>query len=411
MVDKKEIAMQLLNLPEKIYYMPGAVQYLAKMPDIHRVVVVTDRDSIKDGFMDRLNYYLEKNECTPVVDIFYDVNPCADTVSVYRGLDVMRSFRPDTVIALGGGNVMDIAKAMAALYSNPEKTLAEIADKYNCGKYEKKLKIVCIPTTSGLGAEITSSAVICDKEANVKYHLADCGIKPDVTITDCGFAYSASDDSAAVHGLEVLAHAVEAYASLLNSDYTDAFALHAIKMTFKYLPRACKNGSEDHQAREKMHNAAAIAGMAYESTLCGVNSALSHSVSAETGISKGLADAVLLPYTIEYNSKTEGSDMAWPKYGKQSAPERYRKIAAYLGLPAATAEEGVNSLISAINELMEKIGAPKTFKEAGAEEAAYLNLIPVMSARAADDRDIAANPRLVKEEELKELLRTAYYGK
>lgn len=403
--------MQLLNLPEKIYYMRGAVQYLEKMPEIHRVLIAADHDALNAGFIHRLNYYLEKNESAPVIDVFYDINACADTDSVYRGVGLMKSFRPDTVIALGGGSVMDVAKAMSVLYANPEETLASISDKYNTKTYEKNVKIVCIPTTSGSGAEITSSAVIRDNETGAKYHLVDCGIKPDVAIVDCGFAYSLSDESAAKQGMEVLAHALEAYTSVLYSDYTDSFALHAIKMVFDYLPRSCKNGGEDRLAREKMHNAAAIAGMAYESTLCGVNSALSHGVSAETGVSKSIADAVLLPYTIAYNADSNAPSEVWPKYGKKAAAERYREIANYLGLPADTPEKGAESLIKAVNDLMDEIGVPKAFAEAGVEENTYLNLIPVMASRAENDRDIAGNPRLVKVKELKELLKSAYYGK
>jgi acetaldehyde dehydrogenase/alcohol dehydrogenase len=397
--------MQLFNVPERIYYMPGAVQYLAKMPDIHRVLVVSDRENVK--FIERLNYYLEKNEEVPVVDVFYDVNHCADTDTVSRGVGAMRSFRPDTVIALGGGNVMDSAKAMAVLYANPDATLESIADEYNGETYEKKVKIVCVPTTSGSGAEITSTAVICDSETGKKYHLTECGIKPDVAITDCGFVYSSTDEAAAKNGLEVLARGIEAYTSLLYNDYTDGLALHAIKMVFKYLPRSCKNGSEDRLAREKMHNAAAIAGMAYESTLCGVNSALSHSVSAEMGVSKGLSAGILLPYTIAYNSENSASEEAWPKYGKKAACERYREIAEFLGLPSSAAEEGVKSLIDAVKELIAEIGAPASFKAAGAEEAVYLNRLPAMAARAAEDRDIATNPRIPTEEELKAILKSA----
>lgn len=399
--------MQIFNVPEKIYFMPGAVQYLQKMPDLHRVVIFSDKETIAAGLLDRVNYYLERNECKPVIDVFYDINRVADLNSVEKGVGIMRSFKPDAVIALGGGNVIDTTKAAAAVFSNPELTIEQLANKYDCHKCEKKTRIVCIPTTSGSGAEITSNAVVFGEDGT-KYHLTNCNIEPNVAIVDCELVYEATDKHSIAHGFEVLAHGIEAFASVMYSDYTDAFALSAIKMTFDYLPRACKNGAADHEAREKMHNAACIAGMAYESTLCGLNSALSHSVSSQTGVSKGISDAVLLPYTIAYNAETKVGE-AWPKYDKEGAAERYRKIAEYLGLPADTPAKGTKSLIAEIKKLSKEIGAPSSFKEADSDRD-FLNAVPLMAEKALEDRDIAGNPRVPAAEELEELLRKAYQG-
>ncbi|MGN0598516.1 MAG: iron-containing alcohol dehydrogenase [Oscillospiraceae bacterium] len=398
--------MQLFNVPEKIYFMPGAVQYLEKLPELHRVVVFTDKETIGAGIYEHLKYYLERNGAAPVVDVFYDINRIADLDSVNRGVAILRNFKPDTVIALGGGNVMDTAKAAAAVFSNPDLTLDQLADKYSCNNCERKMRIVCIPTTSGSGAEITSTAVVFGQDGK-KYHLVDCNIKPDVAIVDSELVFEASDEISAAHGFEVLAHGIEAFVSVMHSDYTDSFALSAIKATFDYLPRSCKNGSADHEAREKMHNAAAIAGMAYESTLCGLNSALSHSVSSATGVSKGIADAVFLPYTIEFNAAGNVSE-AWPKYGKEGAAERYRQIAEYLGLDAGTPKKGVKSLVSAIKKLAKEIGVASSFESAGSD---YLNKISFMAEKALEDRDMAGNPRAAVACELEEILRAAYSGK
>ncbi len=398
--------MQLFNVPERIYFMPGAVQYLEKIPELHRVVVFTDKETIGAGIYEHLKYYLERNECHPVVDVFYDINRIADLDSVNRGAAILRNFKPDTIIALGGGNVIDTAKAAETVFSNPDLTIDQLADKYACNKCEKAMRIVCIPTTSGSGAEITSTAVVFGQDGK-KYHLVDCNIKPDVAIVDSELVYEASDELSAAHGFEVLAHGIEAYVSVMHSDYTDSFALSAVKTVFDYLPRSCRNGSADHEAREKMHNAAAIAGMAYESTLCGLNSALSHSVSSETGVSKGIADAVLLPYTIEFNAAGKVSE-AWPKYGREGAAERYRQIAAYLGLDAETPEKGVKSLVSAVKKLAEEIGVPTNFESAG---TSFLNSIPFMAEKALEDRDMAGNPRAAVASELEEMFRSAYSGK
>lgn len=400
--------MQIFNVPERIYFMPGAVQYLEKMPELHRVVVFTDKETVGAGLLNRLNYYLERNGSAPVVDVFYDINRIADLASVNRGVSIMRNFNPDTIIALGGGNVMDTTKAAAAIYSNPDLTIEQIADKYGCYSFDKKVRIVCIPTTSGSGAEITSNAVVFAEDGK-KYHLVDCKIKPDVAIVDSELVFEATDELSVAHGFEVLAHGIEAFVSVMHSDYTDSFALSAIKTTFDYLPRACKNGAADHEAREKMHNAATIAGMAYESTLCGLNSALSHSVSSETGVSKGISDAVLLPYTIAFNAAGKVSE-AWPKYGREGASERYRQIADYLGLDADTPAKGVKSLIAAVKKLAKEVGAPSSFEAAGAE-ANFLNGVPFMAQKALDDRDIAGNPRVASAAELEEILRNAYSGK
>lgn len=393
--------MQIFNVPEKIYFMPGAVQYLEKLPEMHRVVVFADKETIGAGLLEHINYYIERNESAPVVDVFYDINRIADIASVNRGVSIMKSFNPDTVIALGGGNVMDTMKAAAALYSNPEMTIEQLADKYACNNVVKKARIVCIPTTSGSGAEITSTAVVFGEDGK-KYHLVDCNIKPDVSIVDCRMVID--DGRFAEHGFEVIAHGIEAYVSVMHSDYTDSFALSAVKTSFDYLARLCKNGRSDAEAAEKMHNAAAIAGMAYESTLCGLNSAVSHSVSSEAGVSKGVADAVLLPFTIKYNAASD-VEKAWPKYGRDGAAERYRQIAAYLGLEADTCGKGVESLVSAIRKLAAEIGIMPNFSSVGSE---YLNKIPFMAEKALEDRDIAGNPRVPTAADIEEILRNAY---
>jgi len=283
---------------------------------------------------------------------------------------------------------------------------------YKFPKMGKKSKFVAIPTTSGTGSEVTSFAVISDKSKNMKYPLADYELTPDVAIIDPEFVMSVPQSPTADTGLDVLTHAIEAYVSILASDYTDALALGAIKLVFEYLPRSYKNGANDPLAREKMHNASCMAGMAFTNAFLGINHSLAHKLGGEFHVPHGRANAVLLPYVIAYNGETNPTKFTtWPKYGKFIAPERYAEIAKSLGLKAGTPEEGVASLIKAVKELMKEVNIPGTFKELGIDEKTYVNAIPDLAFKAFEDQCTTANPRLPKVTELEELYKKAYYGK
>lgn len=418
-VAKRRVNMQWFKVPEKIYFETGSVQYLAKMPDITRALIVCDPMMVQLGFLDRVTYQLDKNANKPAIEVFSDVEPDPDLTTVRKGTEVMNRFKPDVIIAVGGGSAMDAAKAMWLFYENPDADFVGMAQKfldirkrvYKFPKMGKKAKMVAIPTTSGTGSEVTSFAVISDKSQHMKYPLADYELTPDVAIIDPEFVMTVPKGATADTGLDVLTHAIEAYVSILASDYTDALALHAIKLVFEYLPRSYKNGAADPVAREKMHNASCIAGMAFTNAFLGVNHSLAHKLGGEFHIAHGRANAILLPHVIAYNGETNPSKfMAWPKYGKFIAPERYQEIAKSLGLPAKTPEEGVKSLVKAVRDLMTELNIPFTLKEMGVDEKEYMEKVPELAYKAFGDQCTTANPRLPKIHELEELYRLAYYG-
>nr|WP_307992418.1 bifunctional acetaldehyde-CoA/alcohol dehydrogenase [uncultured Niameybacter sp.] len=419
-VAKRRVNMQWFKIPEKIYFEAGSVQYLAKMPNISRALIVADPMMVKLGYVDRVIYQLNKNANKVSVEIFSDVEPDPDVTTVRKGAEVMRSFQPDVIIALGGGSAMDAGKAMWLFYEHPEADFVGMSQKfldirkrvYKFPHMGKNAKFVAIPTTSGTGSEVTSFAVISDKSKNMKYPLADYELTPDVAIIDPEFVMSVPAGPTADTGLDVLTHAIEAYVSVLASDYTDALAMKAIELVFKYLPRSYKNGAKDPEAREKMHNASCIAGMAFTNAFLGINHSLAHKLGGEFHVAHGRANAILLPHVIGYNGETNPSKfMAFPKYGKFTAPERYQDIARMLGLPAATPEEGVKSLVKAVRDLMKELNIPFTLKEMGVDEKVFLSKVNELAYKAFEDQCTTANPRLPRVQELEELYKLAYYGK
>jgi acetaldehyde dehydrogenase/alcohol dehydrogenase len=419
-VAKRRVNMQWFKIPEKIYFESGSVQYLAKMPNISRAMIIADPMMVQLGYVDRVIYQLNKNANKVMVEIFSEVEPDPDIETVRKGAAAMRSFKPDVIIALGGGSAMDAGKAMWLFYEHPEADFVGMAQKfldirkrvYKFPIMGKASKFVAIPTTSGTGSEVTSFAVISDKSKNMKYPLADYELTPDVAIIDPDFVMTVPASPTADTGLDVLTHAIEAYVSVLASDFTDGLAIKAIQLVFEYLPRSYKHGAKDPVAREKMHNASCIAGMAFTNSFLGINHSLAHKLGGEFHIPHGRANAVLLPHVIAYNGETNPSKfMAFPKYGKFIAPERYAEIAKALGLPAATPEEGVKSLVQAVKDLMKEVNIPFTIKEMGVDEKTYLNTISDLAYKAFEDQCTTANPRLPKVVELEDLYKKAYYGK
>ena len=426
-VAKRRLNMQWFKVPEKIYFEPGSVQYLAKMPDIKRVMIVADPGMVQFHFVEKVIYQLEKNAGKPIIEVFSEVEPDPDLTTLKKGVEVMNRFQPDTIVALGGGSAIDAAKGMWLFYENPDADFIGMAQKfldirkrvYKFPKMGKKAKLVAIPTTSGTGSEVTSFAVISDKANNMKYPLADYELTPDIAIIDPQFVMTLPKSSVAFTGLDVLTHAIEAYVSTLANDYTDAMALHAIKLVFKYLPSSYSVG--DEISREKMHNASCIAGMAFTNAFLGINHSLAHKLGGEFHIPHGLANAYLLPHVIEYNGEPTPTKLAaWPKYDHYMAPERYAEIAKTLSLVPETASdaEGVKALADAVRKLMGEVGIPLTIKEAGKldkrsyiDPKVYENALDDLAYKAFGDQCTTANPRLPKVEELKNLYMLAYYGK
>lgn len=424
LINKKRVArrrynMQWFKIPEKIYFKPGSIQYLSKMNDISRAFIVTDEVMVKLGYINKVLYYLRKRTGRNYVhsEIFDKVQPDPTVQTVLEGVDVINTFKPDVIIALGGGSVIDAAKAIWLFYEHPNTDFDDLRMKFmdirkRVFKYPplgNKAKLVAIPTTSGTGSEVTSFTVITDPEKEIKYPLADYELTPDVAIIDPDFVQSVPPQVTADTGLDVLTHAIEAYVSVMASDYTDALALKAIQLVFQYLPRVYENGA-DQIAREKMHNASCIAGMAFTNAFLGINHSLAHKLGGEFHIPHGRANAVLLPHVIRYNSLKPSKFNAFPNYEHYIAHEKYAEIARYLGLPAANIEEGINSLISAITDLLKKLKMPLSIKDCGISEEQFMNAIDELSDRAFEDQCTTSNPRMPLVSELKEIYQKAYYG-
>ncbi|WP_208560204.1 bifunctional acetaldehyde-CoA/alcohol dehydrogenase [Marinilactibacillus kalidii] len=410
--------MQWFKLPPKIYFEKNSVQYLAKMPDIKRAFIVTDPMMVKLGYVDKVLYHLRNRTDYVHCEIFSDVEPDPSKETVLRGAQAMREFQPDVVISLGGGSPMDAAKGMWLFYEHPDTDFHGLKQKfldirkrvYKYPKLGEKAKFVAIPTTSGTGSEVTSFAVITDNENNIKYPLADYELTPDVAIIDPQFVMSVPKVVTADTGMDVLTHAIEAYVSNMANDYTDGLAIKAIQLVFEYLPKAYENG-DDELAREKMHNASTIAGMAFANAFLGINHSLAHKLGAKFHIAHGRANAILMPHVIRYNAKKPTKFVSFPKYENFIADVRYAEIAKALGLPASTTEEGVASLVNAIYELAKKLNIPMSIKENGVDKKEFEAQVDELADRAFEDQCTTANPKLPLVKELAEVYRQAFIGK
>ncbi len=417
-VAKRRVNMQWFKVPDKIYFEHNSIQYLEKMPNITRAFIVTDPGMVSLGYVDKILYYLRKRTEHVHCEIFSDVEPDPSIETVKRGAQMMDEFKPDVIIALGGGSAMDAAKGMWLFYEHPDVDFNSLRLRFldirkRAFKFPKmgnKAQLVAIPTTSGTGSEVTSFAVISDKKNNMKYPLADYELTPNIAIIDPQFVMSLPKSATADTGLDVLTHALEAYVSVMASDYTDGLAMKAIQLVFKYLPRAYKNGAEDAEAREKMHNASCMAGMAFTNAFLGLNHSIAHKIGGEYHVPHGRANAVLLPHVIKYNASIPSKFVSFPKYKKFIADEKYAEIAAFLGLPAKTTEEGVQSLINAVIDLMKEVNEPLSFSECGIDEETYMRNVPDIANKAFEDQCTTANPKLPLVKEIEQIMRDAYKG-
>lgn len=414
---RRNTNMQWFKLPPKIYFEKYSTGYLEKMANITKAFIVTDEAMVKLGYVDIIKYYLEKRENNVQIEVFSDVEPDPSDDTVYKGAERMKLFQPDTIIAFGGGSAMDAAKGMWMFYEYPTTTFDGPKQKfldirkrsYQYPKLGRKASFVAIPTTSGTGSEVTPFAVITDKEKNIKYPLADYELTPDVAIIDPQFVSTVPKSITADTGMDVLTHAIEAYVSVLANDYTDGLALHAIKLVFNYLPRAYRDGS-DLEAREKMHNASAIAGMAFANAFLGINHSLAHKIGAEFHIPHGRANAILMPHVIRYNAKKPTKFTAFPKYKYFIADKRYAEIARTLGLKASTTEEGVESLITAVCKLAKELNINMSIQAQGVSEKEFTDKVSYLADRAFEDQCTTANPKLPLVKELEEVYMNAFIG-
>jgi len=409
--------MQWFKVPEKIFFEAGSIGYLEKMPNITKAFIVTDSSMVDFGYVDKILYHLRNRGQYVHSEIFSEVEPDPSFETIKKGVAAMNEFKPDVIIALGGGSPIDAAKGMWLFYEHPDADVEGLKLKfmdirkrtYKFPKLGGKCKMVAIPTTSGTGSEVTSFAVITDKEKNIKYPLADYELTPDVAIVDPELVMTLPAKLTADTGMDVLTHAIESYVSVMASDYTDGLAEKAIELVFEYLPQAYEDGT-NRKAREKMHNASCIAGMAFTNAFLGLNHSIAHKIGGEYHVPHGRANAIILPYVIKYNGTMPTKFVSFPKYETFVADERYAEIAKRLGLSAASKEEGVNSLVKAVQELMEKLDMPKSFKECGIDEQEYMSKLDMLADNAFSDQCTGVNPRVPLVEEIKQILIDAYYG-
>ncbi len=416
-VAKRRVNMQWFKVPEKIYFEAGSIAYLEKMPEIQKAFIVTDESMVKLGYIDKVLYHLRNRQQYVHSEIFSGVEPDPSFDTIKRGVAAMESFQPDVIIAVGGGSAIDAAKGMWLFYEHPDADVEGLKLKfmdirkrtYKFPKLGQKAKMVAIPTTSGTGSEVTSFAVITDKEKNKKYPLADYELTPDVAIVDPDLVMTLPKSITADTGMDVLTHALEAYVSVMASDYTDGLAEKAVELVLKYLKEAYEHG-DNKLAREKMHNASTIAGMAFTNAFLGLNHSIAHKIGAEFHVPHGRANAIILPYVIRYNASKPTKFVSWPKYEHFIADQKYAEIAKQSGLKADTVEEGVSSLIQAIKDLRDSINIPKSLQEAGLDEKEFLAKVDLIADRAFEDQCTTANPRVPLVEEIKQILIDSYYG-
>ncbi len=417
-IAKRRVNMQWFKIPPKIYFEYDSVQYLEKMEGISKAFIVSDPMMVQLGYVDKVTYYLNKREESCHYKIFSDVEPDPDVETVMRGVAEMRSFQPDVVIALGGGSAMDAAKCMWLFYEHPDTSFDGLRQKFmdirkRVVKFPhlgSKCKMVAIPTTSGTGSEVTAFTVITDKKKGIKYPLADYAVTPNVAIIDPQFVLSLPKRATADTGMDVLTHAIEAYISNMANDYTDGLALQAMDLVFTYLKRAYENGKFDLKAREKMHNASCIAGMAFTNAFLGLNHSMAHKLGGDYHIPHGRANAILLPYVVKYNSLKPNKFVPFPKYERFMADEKLAKAARFLGFGGKNDEESIDNFIKAIRQLMKDMDMPLSIKDEGIDEKVFMDNIEALSEKAHDDQCTGANPKYPLVSEIVELYKQAYYG-
>ena len=411
-----------LRTPEKVYFkrgcMPVALDELGTIIHKKRAFIVTDTFLYKNGYTKPITDKLDQMGI--VYSCFYDVEPDPKLKCAKAGAEQMRSFEPDTIIALGGGSAMDAAKIMWVMYEHPEVDFMDMAMDfmdirkrvYTFPKMGEKAYFVAIPTSAGTGSEVTPFAIITDEATGKKWPLADYQLLPNMSIVDADNMMNMPKGLTSASGIDVMTHALEAYVSVMASDYTDGLALKAIKNVFTYLPRAYEYGAADAEAREKMANASCMAGLAFANAFLGVNHSLAHKLGAFHHLPHGVANALVLTYVIRYNAAEAPAKMGtFPQYQYPHAFERYVEAARFAGITGKDDQEVFENFIQALEELKAKIGIKKTIADYGISEKDFLATLDEMVEQAFDDQCTGANPRYPLMSELKEIYLKAYYGK
>ncbi len=412
-ISKRRNNMQWVKLPPKVYFEQDSLLYLAEMDKVERVVIICDPGMVEFGYTSLVEGVLRRRKIEPQIKVFSEVEPNPSTDTVYSGLDMITTFKPDTIIALGGGSAMDAAKAMWMFFEHPETSFFGAKQKfldirkrtYKIGKPENT-KFICIPTTSGTGSEVTPFAVITDSETHVKYPLADYALTPDIAIVDPQFVMSVPKSVTADTGMDVLTHAIESYVSVMASDYTRGLSLQAIKLTFEYLKSSVEKG--DKISREKMHNASTMAGMAFANAFLGISHSIAHKIGGEYHIPHGRTNAILLPHVIRYNARDPQKHTLFPKYEFFRADTDYADIAKFLGLKGDTIEELVEALATAVYELGHSVGIKMNLKSQGVTKEVLNATIDRMAELSYEDQCTTANPKEPLISELKGIIQAAY---
>ena len=408
--------------PEKVYIkkgcLPVALDELRSVRGAKKVFIVTDSFLYQNGYTKPITDKLDEMGIQHTT--FFNVQPDPTLANATEGAAQMRSFAPDTIIALGGGSAMDAAKIMWVLYEHPEVDFMDMAMRfidirkriYTFPKMGEKAYFIASPTSAGTGSEVTPFAVITDEKTGVKYPLADYELLPNMAIIDTDFHMSAPKGLTAASGIDAVTHAVEAYAAMLATDYTDALALKSLKVIFEYLPRAYDNGAVDVEAREKMANDATMAGMAFANAFLGVCHSMAHKLGAFHHLPHGVANALMIEEVLRFNAEERPVKMGtFSQYDHPHTLARYAEIADYLGIGGTGDKEKLEGLIKAINALKARVGIKETIKDYGIDEDSFLSTLDEMVEQAFDDQCTGANPRYPLMSEIKQMYLNAYYGK
>ncbi|RII32794.1 iron-containing alcohol dehydrogenase [Clostridium chromiireducens] len=383
--------MMRFTLPRDVYYGKGSLEQLKNLKGKKAVLVLGGGSMKKFGFVDKAVNYL--NEAGIEVKLIEGVEPDPSVETVFKGAEVMREFNPDWIISMGGGSPIDAAKAMWIFYEYPDFTFEQAVVPFGLPELRQKAKFLAIPSTSGTATEVTAFSVITDYKTEIKYPLADFNITPDIAIVDSDLAETMPPTLTAHTGMDALTHAIEAYVATLHSPFTDPLAVQAIEMINEHL---IKSFEGDNDAREQMHYAQCLAGMAFSNALLGITHSMAHKTGAVFHIPHGCANAIYLPYVIDFN--------------KKAAADRYAKIARSLGLSGQTDNELVDSLTSLIQEFNKKMSIPLTLKEYGIDEEEFKAKVDLISERAVGDACTGSNPRQINKDEMKKIFECVYYG-
>ena len=407
--------------PEKVYVkrgcLPVALEELKQVMDKKKVFIVTDTFLFENGYTKCVTDKLDEMGIQHAT--FSNVAPDPTLACAIEGTKAMNEFKPDTIIAIGGGSAMDAAKIMWVMYEHPEVDFMDMAMRfmdirkrvYTFPKMGEKAYFIAVPTSAGTGSEVTPFAVITDEKTGTKYPLADYELMPKMAIVDANMMMNAPKGLTSASGIDAVTHALEAYASMMATEYTDGLAKEALKNIFEYLPRAYENGANDPEAREKMANAATMAGMAFANAFLGVCHSMAHKLGAFHHLPHGVANALMINIVLRFNAAEVPTKMGtFPQYDHPHTLRRYAEVAESLGLKGKNDEESLNNLIKAIEELKEKIGIKKTIKDYGIDEKDFLDRLDEMVEQAFDDQCTGANPRLPLMSEIKDMYLEAYYG-